>query len=705
MRRDLLAGGGLFLSTLLVFGGVRGHPFLNCDDQVYVYKNPHVLGGLTRENAAWAFTTFHAANWHPLTWLSLQLDATLFGADRAAGFHLTNVLLHAANAVLLFLALRGMTGALWRSALAAALFGLHPLRVESVAWIAERKDVLSGLFGMLALCAYAGYARRPGPGRYALVSAALLLGLLAKPMLVTLPFVLLLLDYWPLRRTAASRPPDSPDPGTSLASVPRLVLEKAPLFLLAAASCAVTLVAQARGGAVRSLEVVPLPDRVAGALTAYVAYLGQTIWPVDLAPFYPLRRVPLLSAEALGCAALLAAVTALCLWGWRRWPYLPVGWFWYLGTLVPVVGLVQVGIQARADRYTYLPSVGLFLAGVWGAADLLGRLPAPARALRAALAAAAVLLCAAGTRAQLDYWSDNVRLWEHTLDVTGPVNAPAQCGLGDALIDAGRPADAIPHLEVSCRVMPDLARHHLLLGQALAAVGRDPEAAEELAEGLRGEPGDRPRRLLLAQALAGAGRTEDALRQFLAALSGRDAQRLAQNEGLAYSRFGKTLFHQGKYRAARDCFERAVAREPGSPWHHGNLALALAELHDGPAARSHFDEARRLDPEWPRAAAASAWSALTQPGTPPERVADALLLARQSCEATGNTQPEFLRVLAEAYAAAGRFPEAERVAVRAVEEAGRSGMGRLVGPLREQLRLYQAGKSLREAAPPAGRPG
>jgi tetratricopeptide (TPR) repeat protein len=762
VNRTKLVGLGLFVAPLLLFGRAAAFPFLNYDDPAYVFLNPHVKGGLTRENVAWAFTTFDASNWHPLTWLSLQLDATLFGADSAAGFHLTSAVLHAANVVLLFVALRGMTGALWRSALAAALFGLHPLRVESVAWIAERKDVLSGLFWMLALCAYAGYARRPGPGRFALVFDSLLLGLLAKPMLVTLPFVLLLLDYWPLRRTPFGRPPAAPDPGHSPASLTRLVLEKAPLVVLVAASCAVTLVAQTRGGATRPLEHVPWPDRVGGALAAYVAYLWQTVWPASLAPLYPYRRVPLLSGEALGCAALLAFVTALCLRAARRLPYLPVGWLWYLGTLVPVIGLVQVGIQARADRYTYIPSIGLFLAAAWGAADLLDRLRVPARA-RGALAAAALLAFAGCTWAQLGYWTDNVTLWQHTLEVTGPKNAVAQENLGIALLDPRRqdPARALPHLRAGARLDENNPTALAALGQALVLVGEYREALDPLSRSLGLKPDNKSAAYWHAEALAGAGRADEALREFTAAgpddggfqarlwlgqrllvcqrtsearryfqeaaalnpaspqgdlfaglcsaLEGRyaDAARSyraalarAPDDALAMTQLGVALFHQRQFEEARGWFDKAVRQQPGNPWFHGNLALALSELKRPEDARAEYAEALRLAPDWSQKAADAAWAAAAQPYAPPGRAADAVMQARQACEATGGRRPELLRVLAAAYAAAGQFPEAQRTLRRAAEEAAKSGRGELLGPMRDELRLYESGKPLGAASRP-----
>ena len=340
----------LFIGTLLAYSPVVNHDFLSYDDNQYIVSNPHVSPGLTRDGFVWAWTHFHAANWHPLTWLSHMVDCQLFGVE-SAKHHFVNLLLHTANAIALFLVLRRLTGETWRPFWVAAFFALHPLHVESVAWVAERKDLLSTFFGLLALGAYARYADRPGLGRYLLVVLAFVLSLLSKPMLVTLPFVLLLLDGWPLRRDGWRW----------------LVLEKVPLLLVSAASCAVTVFAQRAGGAVVPLERMPLEVRAASAVLAYLGYLRQTIWPIGLAGFYPMQAMRLGTVAAAGLGLVL--VTGLALALRRRAPAVLVGWLWYLGTLVPVIGLVQVGAQASADRYTYVPLIGIFIAGAWAVPD------------------------------------------------------------------------------------------------------------------------------------------------------------------------------------------------------------------------------------------------------------------------------------------------------------------------------------------------
>jgi protein O-mannosyl-transferase len=410
--------GFLLLAVAAVFGQTAYHRFIYYDDPEYICWNSHVTAGLTSQGVAWAMTTFHAYNWHPLTWLSHMLDCELYGLE-PGGHHLTNVIWHAASAILLFLSLRRMTNALWPSAWVAAVFAIHPLRVESVAWVSERKDVLSGFFFMLTLWFYARYVERPKSwGRYLLVAASFALGLTAKPMLVTLPFVLLLLDYWPLGRLGplrgASRKDeaDLPEPDRRLG---RLLLEKIPLFVLAAASCVVTLIAQR--GAMRTLKQLDLSERLANAAVAYVAYLGKMLHPAELAVYYPLPRQPLPAGEVIAAVTLLLTISTTVFAVRRTCPYLLFGWVWYLGTLVPVIGLVQVGTQKMADRYTYLTQIGLYMAIAWGAADMAGAKPYRRWGFAAvsALVLAGLMRCA---WKQTQLWRDSDTLWNHTIDCT-----------------------------------------------------------------------------------------------------------------------------------------------------------------------------------------------------------------------------------------------------------------------------------------------
>jgi len=462
--------------TLLAFRGVLSNAFVIYDDNVYVTENVHVQKGLDGESIAWAFTTTDGSNWHPVTWLSHMLDVQLFGLD-AGRHHGTNLLLHASNAVLLFLLLVRMTGALWRPAFVACLFAVHPLHVESVAWIAERKDVLSTLFWLLTLAAWLSYLESKTAARYLLVVLLYGLGLMAKPMLVTLPFTLLLLDFWPLRRFALA---------LGSRALAGLLREKAPLFAMAAASCVVTLVAQRSGGSLETLEGLRFAERLANAVLAYASYLSKTFWPASLAVFYPHPHAGLLAWSVVGSALLLAGVTALALRLARRAPFVAFGWFWYVGTLLPVIGLVQVGSQSMADRYTYVPLIGLFVAISWGLAEL-GR----GRSVRyavASLAGASLVALFVTGRVQVGHWADSVALFEHTLAVTSP-NCLAHNDLGIVLFGMGRTDEAIAHFREALRIQPDYAEAHNNLGAALAQTNRVPEALEHFRQAVRLKPG------------------------------------------------------------------------------------------------------------------------------------------------------------------------------------------------------------------------
>jgi Flp pilus assembly protein TadD len=587
--RTLLAL-ALVLATAAAFGRCCANGFVNYDDDVYVTGNRHVQAGLSASGLAWALTTTEALNWHPLTWLSLQADSQLFGL-RAWGFHLTSVLLHAANVLVLFLLLDRMTGRPWPAALAAALFGLHPLRVESVAWVAERKDVLSTFFGLLALLAYLAYARRPGLARYLTVALLFALSLLAKPMLVTLPAVLLLLDFWPLGRLRLGRSavPAVAAHAPGPAPVPpwRVLAEKVPLLALAAASAAVTLYAQQRGGAVRSLEQLPLPARVGNALVSYVRYLGLTFWPADLAVFYPQSGEPLPGWQVAGAACMLALLTLGALAQARQRPYLLVGWLWFLGTLVPVLGLVQVGDQALADRYTYVPSIGLAVVLAWGAAEWADRAPR-VRPVLAAAALAVLLACCVGTWRQVGFWRDGRSLWGHALEVTAD-NYTARNNLGRALVEeGGDPHEAEGHLRAAIRLQPDAWRPYTNLGPALDRQGRLAEAVDCYRRSLALNPNQVLARNNLAIDLGKLGCLDEAIAQLTEAIEfDPDSAETCHNLAFALSR-------QKRNAEALAYGERAVQLEPGSARFHSLLAYLLLQRGDREAAAVHRREAERL---------------------------------------------------------------------------------------------------------------
>jgi tetratricopeptide (TPR) repeat protein len=585
-RSDWIAAGLLAAAAFAVFAPSIGYDFVNVDDPAYVSENPHVLSGLNATNVRWAFGTFHTGYWQPATWLSLQLDASLWptssGGGRAWGFHLDNVLLHAANAALLFLVLRALAVAPGTSAAVALLFAVHPLRVESVAWVTERKDVLSTLFGLLALGAYAGYAAAPSARRYLPVALALALSLMAKPMLVTLPCLLLVLDWWPLGRWRAH-------------GAWPLVREKLPLFAVAAAGAAIAYRAQAAGGATRDSDFFPLGMRLENAAVSYVAYLVKTAWPVDLAVFYPHPGPSLSAASVTGAAALLAAVTAAAVALRRRAPYFLAGWLGYVGTLVPVIGLVQVGDHAMADRFSYFPQIGILLALCGGVADLArarGRYAAAALAMSAALALAVL------ARWQLTAWRDSVSLWERALAVTGD-NPRALMSLGRALDERQRPQDAARCYDEAVRMAPYSVPGHAALGDLLVRLDRPDEAVRHLREACRLDPENPEARARLGEAYARQGKLDLAAAEFAEYL------RLLPSSVRGYVALGNVYLRQGDApeaaRRAAECFARAVHAEPDSTAALQGLGLALCRLGRKAEGVAQLRAAVRYEPDSPQA--------------------------------------------------------------------------------------------------------
>ena len=630
----------LILLTHLVFFPVVTFHFLNYDDGPYVHDNPMVCRGLSREGLVWAWTTFHAGNWHPLTWLSHMLDWQLFG-DRPGLHHYVNLVLHLANTVGLFLVLRAMTRAGWRSALVAALFALHPLHVESVAWVAERKDVLSTFFGIVALGAYARYAAGPGVFRYLVVLAAFTLSLLAKPMLVTLPFVFLLLDWWPLRRwIPAARVPDGIGPPGDADRTPAvigqpaptpggrvwLLVEKVPLLVLSAASCVVTVIAQR--GAMASLQRYPVSFRMANAVLAYVGYLRKMAWPDDLAILYPfpVDQPPLW--HVVGAALFLLALTALAVGLRHRCPAFLVGWLWYLGTLVPVIGLVQVGVQTMADRYTYVPLIGIFLALAFAVPAAVVR-QRWGRVVAAALAGAALVACAAGTILYLRCWRDDGTVWRRDLQVTVD-NPVAHLNMGGWLYKEGKVDEAEEEFLQAVRLAPNYALPMNNLGTSLWRRGRLDEALAWLSRAVEVEP----------------------------------------REVLARNSMGLVLFQKGQFEASCQCFREAVRLAPEAAQYHYNLGTALEEKGDHPGAVLEYQEGLRLDPAWPQKAHQMAQESLTTKNPKLRCPAEALFRAKQACQATGDRQPEMLDTLATAEAATGKLVEAIATEKKASELAG-----------------------------------
>ncbi|MGH8093323.1 MAG: tetratricopeptide repeat protein [Chthoniobacterales bacterium] len=745
----------LVAAVWIVFGQTARYGFINYDDGYYVYQNPSISNGLTCAGLIKAFTRPLVGNWHPLTSLSLMLDAQFVGLN-PGGYHCVNVLLHSIGVLLLFLVLRAMTGAVWRSAFVAALFAIHPLRAESVVWISERKDVLSGVFFMLTLAAYYRYVSKPPLlSSYALVIVAFCAGLLAKAMLVTLPFLLLLLDYWPLGRFEPVSELSTSDEEGRKKSFSWLVLEKIPLLILAAAVSVGTVLAQEP--ALKAAATWPLLLRVENALVTIWIYLRQMVWPADLAIFYPHPKgnLPLwiVALALVGLLGVTAGVAGLR----KRYPYLVTGWFWYLGMLVPVLGLVQVGWQAHADRYTYLPQIGIYLILSWGGADLAAGCPRR----RLILSGAATLIISALmvlAWRQVGYWSSPVYLWRHTLAVTTN-NDVAERGLGAALIKLGLVDEAIAHDRAALRIRPGDANGLTNLAGALFEKGELPEAIQYFREVARLRPNDSEIRCNLGKALFRTGALDESVSEF------REALRLRPGDSDTACSLGNALLEKGDAGAAIPYFRRALGLSPNNLAAHYNLAIALRRNGQLDAAIAEFRQTLRLDPrkvdthnnlaiallkkgltneafaewqtalqiqpgnaemhdnlgrallgqgriaeamaEWretlrlePNKAATEislAWILATAPEAELRDGKSALQLAQLSFRAAADRNLMTYRVVAAAYAERGQFQAAIRVAQEGAERADAEGQPSIARLLQLDLSLYQQGVPLRDS--------
>lgn len=589
----------LFAMAALVYWPVRNCEFIDYDDPGYFSSNAHVLGGWTWSNVRWAFTNDDAANWHPLTWLSLMLDAEFFGKG-PAGPHFTNLLFHAANTVLLFLWLRCLTSAMWRSAMVAALFALHPLHVESVAWVAERKDVLSVFFEFLSLLAYARWARtrtkiesqesiagtmnpafgpRSSTLDYSLALFFFACALMSKPMAVTLPFLLLLLDWWPLKRFNVQ--------GSGFA-VQNLILEKIPFFALSAISCVITFFVQQKGGAVATLTKFSMLARVENAFVSYARYLGKTIWPAMLANPYP---HPGFWPPGLVLFAILLFIIFTCAVFWlrRSFPCAIVGWFWFVGTLIPVIGLVQVGGQSMADRYAYLPVVGIFIILVWGVAEACARWRFPKRAT-VLLCMIVLAACAARTRNQLSFWKNDGTLFSHALAVTKN-NYIACVNLGTWFSKNGQIKEALDCYDMALQMSPSDPSVLYDVANAFAKLGHWDEAVENYRRALQITP-DQPDILdNLGFALAAKGQFADAVTNFQSAL------KLKPDSSKAHNNLATVLFRQGKFQEAGRHFYEALRLEPDNPRLCVNLGDTLVKMGNIKAAAECYQQALQLEPD------------------------------------------------------------------------------------------------------------
>ena len=580
----------LILLTLVVYWQVKDFNFAGYDDELYITENLHVQSGLTIESVKWAFTTYHAGNWHPVTWLSHMLDIELYGLN-PMGHHWTNLQFHIANTLLLFFILFKMTGALWRSAFVAALFALHPLHVESVAWVAERKDVLSTFFGMLTISAYIMYVKKRNLLRYSLVFILLSLGLMAKPMLVTMPFVLLLLDFWPLDRLKYySRYQSS---GFQSLNLSRLIYEKTPLFIPVAISSVLTILAQKDAGALYTFEALPITNRIANAFVSYAGYIIKTIWPQNLAVFYPHPFGGVLLWYVFLAALAIAAISFFSIRLFKKYPYITFGWFWYLGTLIPVIGLIQVGAQSMADRYTYIPLIGLFIIVAWGISDLLKKW----HSNKIILAVFAIILISAfSTQSyfQIKHWENSTSLFEHAVKVTNH-NWLAYNNLGLALMRKGKSNDAVFYFKKTLEIRPDFLKTLDNLGIALCRLKKFEEALFYYSKALKIDPKQAGIHNNTANVLTALGKPEEAIKHYKTAIL------IDPGFAEAYYNLANVLATQEKLDKAILYYELAIKKDFGHSNAHYNLGCILLKKKAYKKALAHFTEVIKIKPDYKQA--------------------------------------------------------------------------------------------------------
>lgn len=652
MRRDWPFFLALATVTIAVFARVVGHDFVNYDDYAYVTRNSIVQQGLTWHGVKWAFTELHGevTYWHPLTWISHMLDCQLFGL-KPGGHHFGNVVFHTFNTLLLFLLLRKMTGRRIPSAIVAALFALHPFQVDSVAWVAERKNLLSAFFWLLTLLAYVRYAERPAFARYALVFLLMAMGLMAKPTLVTLPCVMLLLDFWPLGRTSWAA---APHLQTKPRPVGWLLLEKAPLLVLSAASSVVTVYAHKQIGGLVSGDEFPLVVRLANAVVSYALYLKKVLWPVDLSVFYMHPgRWPV--GTVVVSAVVLLAITAVTILQRRQRPFLVVGWLWFLGVLVPFIGLVQAHVQAMADRFIYVPIIGVFVMAVWAVAALPATLPYR-KVIQTAFTGAALLACIISSSIQLGHWRDSITLMKRAVQVAGG-NYLVHEMLGNALADKGELDAALAEYQIATQIKPTEPGPWQKAGMLLTQQGKPADAIPYLQKAIELAPAWPEPRRRLAQALHSQGRRDE----------------------------------------ARQVYLSLIPLVPLTAEHQRNLADTLAEGQQVAEAIHHYRQALRLKPDHVLVINNLAWLRATAARPEWRDGKEAVTLAEQACAMTARRNPSFLGTLAASYAEAGRFPEAVSTIQEAMTIAKSSGATALLPVQSQMLARFQAGRPFHEA--------
>jgi len=681
----------LVIATLVAYEPIRHNNFVNYDDIPYITENTLIAHGITQQSLGQAFTKPHFFMWHPLTTISHIVDYHFFGLN-PLGHHFVSVLIHITNALLLFWILKNITGTTrhtnggqaWASAFVAAVFALHPLQVESVAWAAERKTVLSGLFWFLTMAAYIRYARKPGFGRYLAVFVVFGLCITAKPIVVTLPFVLLLLDYWPLERIRGQRTED----GRQKVSLKWLIIEKIPLFAMSAILSVLTIIMQRSGEVVVSLDKIPLGQRIANMFVSYISYIHKTIWPSGLAVYYPHPRGNLDITMVVICAMLFILTSILCIYAGRNKKYIVVGWLWYVGTLVPVIGLVQSGTQAMANRYMYIPILGLLIIIGWGIKDLIVKRPR----LRGIAAAAAIAVLLAGvilTRMQTRHWQNSITLFEYALKVTQN-NDLAENNYGCALLEADRTSEALLHINKAVQINPAYWKAGNNLGRIYLKQGKTDEAIACFKEIIEKNQSSAEAYINMASALGIQKKYDEAMKYL------KKAMELAPDNSDIHNKMGMALLATGRPDEAITHFKYVLQKGTTSAETYANLGSAYIQGGKYDLAIENLTKAIELKPDNIDAINKLAWLYAVVDNTSIHNAQKAIELARQGCELTDYKSPMLLDTLAVTYAAAGRFDEAKATAEKALNIAKETGRENLVAGIQERIKLYEAGQPYRQ---------
>jgi tetratricopeptide (TPR) repeat protein len=678
----IVISAALVIATLVAYEPIRHNYFVSYDDDLYIMKNPAVTGGITQDSVILAFTKPYAANWHPLTWLSHMLDYRLFGLN-PAGHHLVSVAIHIVNALLLLWILTNITGTIWPSAFVAAVFALHPLQVESVAWAAERKTVLSGLFWLLTIAAYVRYTRQPGFLRYLLVLLVFGLCIMTKPIVVTLPLVLLLMDYWPLERIRQ---------GQSVAATSKsaiwLIAEKAPLLAMSAFLSVMTIFAQRSGGAIPTLENLPLDYRIANAFVSYVKYIGKLIWPSGLAVFYPPSHSNLLNTTTLICAFIFILISAVSIYTGRRKKYIAVGWLWFAGTLVPMIGLVQVGDQAMANRYMYLPMLGLLIIIAMAGKELIAKLP-QLKTIAAITGATVILSLLILTQMQVRHWRNSITLFEYALSVTED-NAITENSYACALFNEDRLDEAERHFGNALRINPAFDTALIHLARIYLKEGRHNEAISTYEELIKRNYKTAELYYNLAMALGIQEKYNDSIKYFSKSLE------LSPDDPDTHNKMGIILLAAGKTDEAIGQFNESLRIEADQSVVYENLGTAYNRLGKYELAIQNWNRAIELNPGNIDALDKAGWFLATCGEESVENANQAIAYARRACELTKYAVPEFLDTLGVACAASGKFADAKAAAEKALNLARKTGKEGLAGEIENRIKLYEARQPYRQ---------